>query len=108
MRREASHVAKVKCVGTSHDEFPDYGLESPTTLNGSPVTIHLQVDDADTWFDRAVNAGATVTTPLDDMFWGDRYGRLVDPCGHYWSIASQIGEVSREEMMQRAAAELAN
>ncbi len=45
--------------------------------------------------------------PLDDMFWGDRYGRLIDPFGHYWSIASQIGDVSREEMMRQAAAELA-
>ncbi len=90
-----------------NDEFPEYGLESPATLNGSPVTIHLQVDNADAWFNRAISAGATETMPLDDMFWGDRYGRLVDPFGHYWSIASQFGDVSREEMMRQAAAELA-
>ncbi|WP_235657200.1 VOC family protein [Fischerella thermalis] len=71
------------------------------------MTIHLQVDDADTWFNRAISAGATEIMPLDDMFWGDRYGRLIDPFGHYWSIASQIGDVSREEMMRQAAAELA-
>ncbi|KRA58594.1 glyoxalase [Caulobacter sp. Root655] len=54
------------------------------------VTLHLQVDDADTWWNRAIEAGATVRFPLADQFWGDRYGQLVDPFGHSWSIASKI------------------
>jgi PhnB protein len=56
----------------------------------SAVTLHLQVDDADAWWNRAVEAGATVRFPLADQFWGDRYGQLVDPFGHTWSIASKI------------------
>lgn len=71
------------------DDFPEYcgGAES-----GKPasVTLHLQVDDADAWFDRAVEAGATPTMPLADMFWGDRYGQVKDPFGHTWSIASPV------------------
>lgn len=69
------------------DEFPDYGAKLP---EGGPagVTLHLQVDDADTWFARALDAGATVTLPLSTQFWGDRYGQLRDPFGHAWSIGS--------------------
>lgn len=71
-----------------HDEFPEYVTE----LSGKPdgVTLHLQVDDADAWFDRAVAAGASVVMPLDTMFWGDRYGQVKDPFGHQWSIGSSI------------------
>ncbi|MDX2231492.1 MAG: VOC family protein [Leptolyngbyaceae cyanobacterium bins.349] len=87
-----------------NDEFPDMGCPSPMKLNGSPVTIHLQVEDVDTVFEQALQAGATVTMPLQDMFWGDRYGKLVDPFGHHWSLATHIEDVSSEEMQQRAAA----
>jgi uncharacterized glyoxalase superfamily protein PhnB len=80
------------------DEFPQCGSLSPTSLKGSPVTLHLYVDDADASFKRAVDAGATVRMPLDDMFWGDRYGVLVDPFGHSWSIATHIRDVSPQEM----------
>jgi uncharacterized glyoxalase superfamily protein PhnB len=73
-----------------NDEFPDLDCHSPTTLKGSPVTIHLDVADVDAWFSRAIAAGATVVMPLEDMFWGDRYGKLTDPFGHHWSIASPI------------------
>jgi PhnB protein len=71
-----------------HDEFPEYVSE----LSGKPdgVTLHLQVDDADAWFDRAVAAGAIVVMPLDNMFWGDRYGQVKDPFGHQWSIGASI------------------
>ena len=71
-----------------HDEFPEYVTE----LSGKPdgVTLHLQVDDADAWFDRAVAAGASVVMPLDNMFWGDRYGQVKDPFGHQWSIGASI------------------
>jgi uncharacterized glyoxalase superfamily protein PhnB len=84
------------------DEFPQWGSMGP---NGkSPVTIHLYVTDADAVFNRAVAAGATVTMPLADMFWGDRYGKLVDPFGHHWSIAAHMEDVTPEQMNERMAA----
>jgi PhnB protein len=71
------------------DDFPEWkgGVEA-----GAPtgITLHLQVDDADRWWNRAVEAGATVTMPLADQFWGDRYGSLKDPYGHSWSIGSPV------------------
>ena len=81
------------------DEMPEHGALGPQALKGTPVTIHLQVEDADAAFARAMRAGAMVTMPLADMFWGDRYGRVVDPFGHHWSIATHLREVSREEMV---------
>ena len=81
------------------DEMPEHGTLGPQALKGSPVTIHLQVEDADAVFARAVQAGATVGMPLADMFWGDRYGQVVDPFGHRWSVATHMREVSREEMV---------
>lgn len=90
------------------DEYPEMGGMSPNTLGGSPVTLHLSVDDADVWFERAVKAGAAVTMPLENMFWGDRYGMVVDPFGHHWSIASSVESVSPEEMEHRAAAWIKN
>lgn len=72
------------------DEFPDWGARSPQALGGTPVTIHLYVDNADRVFGQAVAAGATATMPLQDQFWGDRYGKVTDPYGHEWSIAMQI------------------
>lgn len=80
------------------DEYADQGMLSPQTLDGSPVTIHLYVADADAAFARAIAAGATVTMPLADMFWGDRYGRLVDPFGHHWSVATHQRDLSPEEI----------
>jgi PhnB protein len=71
------------------DEFPEYGGE--TEVVPAAVTIHLQVDDADEWWNRAVLAGGVPVQPLADQFWGDRYGRLMDPFGHCWSIGSPIG-----------------
>jgi uncharacterized glyoxalase superfamily protein PhnB len=84
------------------DEFPDWGSVGPETLNGTPVVIHLYVEDADSVFDRAVQAGATVTMQLQDMFWGDRYGQVRDPFGHSWSVATHVRDVSIEEMEQAA------
>jgi uncharacterized glyoxalase superfamily protein PhnB len=82
------------------DEFPDMGSLGPKSLKGSPVSIHLYVADVDAFTERAVAAGAKVTMPLADMFWGDRYGQLEDPFGHRWSVATHIRDVTPEEMQQ--------
>ena len=80
------------------DEMPDYGALGPKALKGSPVTIHLYVEDVDAFAARAVAAGAKVTMPVADMFWGDRYGQLEDPFGHHWSVATHIRDVTPAEM----------
>jgi len=82
------------------DEFPDFGALGPKSLKGSPVTLHLYVEDVDAFVKHAVDAGAKITMPLEDMFWGDRYCRLEDPFGHHWSVATHIREVSRNEMQE--------
>jgi PhnB protein len=80
------------------DEMPEWGALSPKSLNGSPVTIHLYVDNVDAVFARAVKAGATAKLPVTDMFWGDRYGVLVDPFGHSWSVATHLRDMTVEEI----------
>jgi len=82
------------------DEMPEWGALGPKSLKGSPVTIHLYVEDVDAFAARAVAAGAKITMPVADMFWGDRYGKLEDPFGHHWSIGTHIRDVSPEEMKQ--------
>jgi PhnB protein len=82
------------------DEMPEWGAFGPKSLKGSPVTIHLYVENVDAFIKRAVAAGARITMPLDDMFWGDRYCKLEDPFGHHWSVATHIRDVSPEEMRQ--------
>jgi PhnB protein len=86
------------------DEFPEWGGKGPKALGGTPVTLHLQVTDADAVFKSAVDAGATVKMPIADMFWGDRYGIVIDPFGHSWSIATHIKDMSPEEMMEAGKA----
>ena len=83
------------------DEFPD-SVVSPSTLGGTTVTMHLYVPDVDDFFNRAVEAGATVVMPVADQFWGDRYGILRDPFGHRWSIASRIEDLSPQKLQDRA------
>ena len=80
------------------DENPEWSMNSPLTLGGTPVTLHLYVADADAALAQAVEAGATLTMPAADMFWGDRYGQVRDPFGHTWSIATHIRDVSPEEI----------
>ena len=82
------------------DEFPEHGSFGPKAMQGSPVTLHLYVDDVDAVFRRAVDAGAKVTMPVADMFWGDRYGRLEDPFDHQWSVATHVRDVKPEEMQE--------
>jgi PhnB protein len=84
-----------------NDDFPemtDGKSMTPKALGGTPVTIHLTVTDVDTKFQQAVDAGATVVHPLEDAFWGDRYGVVADPFGHQWSMGQPMREVSAEEM----------
>jgi PhnB protein len=80
------------------DESPEWGMLGPKARNGSSVYIHLYVDDVDAFTARAVAAGATLTMPVTDMFWGDRYGQLDDPFGHRWSVATHVHDVTPAEM----------
>ncbi|HEY3268463.1 MAG TPA: VOC family protein [Armatimonadota bacterium] len=85
------------------DEFPEHGGKGPLTLGGSPVALTLRVADCDAVFNRAVEAGCTVTMPLADTFWGDRYGMVTDPFGHLWGIATTQRQVSEDEIHQAMA-----
>lgn len=84
------------------DEFPEMGSFGPKSLKGTAVTIHLYVEDVDSFAQRAVNAGAKVIMPVADMFWGDRYGLLEDPFGHQWSIATPVRDVPPEDLARLA------
>ena len=84
------------------DEMKECDAMGPKSLNGSPVTIHLYVDDVDAVVTRAVAAGAKVTMPVDDMFWGDRYGKLEDPFGHHWSVATHLRDLTPAEVAKAA------
>ncbi|WP_394777301.1 VOC family protein [Undibacterium sp.] len=85
------------------DEFPQWNSFSPLHLKGSPVTVHLYVEDVDATFAQAVAAGATVRMPVADMFWGDRFGALTDPFGHQWSVATHTRDMTPEQMQQEMA-----
>jgi uncharacterized glyoxalase superfamily protein PhnB len=84
------------------DENLEWGARSPLSTNGSPVSLHIYVADADATFERALQAGAKVRYPLEDAFWGDRYGKVTDPFGHEWAIATRQKEMSLSEMKQAA------
>jgi PhnB protein len=83
------------------DEVPEMECRSPETLGGSPTGIYLYVRDVDETFHKAVEAGATVKRPLEDMFWGDRTGSVLDPFGHAWDLATHREDVPPEEMKRR-------
>lgn len=89
------------------DDFPEFCSDgkasSPKALGGTPVTIHRYVKDCDAAIERAVQAGATVRMPAEDMFWGDRYGVVTDPFGHEWSLATHVRDVDQEEMASALA-----
>jgi PhnB protein len=80
------------------DEQPQFGALSPQSTGGTGMGLHIYVEDVDSAFARAVKAGAKVEMPVSDMFWGDRYGKLADPFGHKWSIATHKADLSAEEM----------
>ncbi len=86
------------------DELPAQGIYAPTTLGASPVAIHLYFADVDTVWEMAIEAGATVIVPLTDTYWGERYGKFVDPYGHILSIATRVEALNADEIAARAAA----
>ena len=86
------------------DEYPEFGHRGPKSLGGTTVTIHLYVEDADAVFRRAYYAGAKILKPVQDEFYGDRNGKLEDPFGHIWFIATRKEDVSPEEVLERFAA----
>ena len=86
------------------DEFPEMGFVSPQTLGGSPVGIMIYVDDVDTVFKQAIDAGATEKKAVQDQFYGDRSGTLTDPFGHVWTVATHKEDVAPEEIEKRLAA----
>jgi PhnB protein len=105
--RETIGHAEVQ-VGDSRimlaDEFPEMNFRSPRAVGGTPVTIHLYVNDVDKVMKKAVAAGAKLLRPVTDQFYGDRSGSLEDPFGHVWHIATHIEDVPMKELKKRAAA----
>ena len=89
------------------DEFPSMGAKSPQSLGGSPVGLMLYVPDCDAVVTRAVAAGATLERPLQDQFYGDRSGTIVDPFGHKWTIGTHLEDITPEEMAKRSAEQMA-
>jgi PhnB protein len=89
------------------DESPEMGHKSPQSLGGTPVSLMFYVSDVDAQFASAITAGATVTQPLKDQFYGDRSGTLVDPSGHIWTIATHTEDVAPDEMDRRMKAMMA-
>jgi uncharacterized glyoxalase superfamily protein PhnB len=96
--------AEIK-IGDSHiflaDEMPEWGSKSPLMLGGTATAVCLYVEDADAVFNQAVSAGARVAMPLADQFWGDRYGKLVDPFGHEWAVATHLEDLTPAEIKKR-------
>jgi PhnB protein len=86
------------------DEYPQMGYRSPKSLGGTPVSIMIYVEDVDTVYKQALDAGATELKPLQDQFYGDRSGTLTDPFGHVWTVATHKEDVTMEEMNRRMAA----
>ncbi|MFQ5429714.1 MAG: VOC family protein [Phycisphaerae bacterium] len=87
-----------------NDEFPGCGPRAPTSLSGSSSVVHLYVEDVDAVFDRAIQAGGKAIMPVSDTFWGDRYGMLTDPSGHFWSVSTHKEDLTPEQIGERAQA----
>ena len=86
------------------DENPEMDIRGPAAFGGTPVSLHVYVEDADAVFDRAVEAGAKSLRPVEDRFYGDRSGQFEDPFGHRWDVSTHVEDVPPEEMSKRAAA----
>ena len=89
------------------DPFPHAQSKPPKELGGTTGGVFLYVEDVDATFQQATGAGATVTMPLEDMFWGDRFGSVMDPFGHHWSLATHTEDLTEEEIAQRSEAAMA-
>ena len=87
------------------DEFPEMDFRSPRSIGGTPVHIHLYVEDVDAVVGRALASGAKVLRPVQDQFYGDRSGSLIDPYGHVWHVATHKEDLSMDELRRRAAAQ---
>jgi PhnB protein len=85
------------------DEFPDMGAVGPKSTGGTPVTLHVYVEDVDAVFENALASGATEIRAVENQFYGDRSGQFEDPFGHQWNVASHVEDVPPEEMEKRAA-----
>lgn len=85
------------------DEFPEMNIFSPQSVGGTSIVLMLTTQDVDTLWQRAIEAGAEVFHPLQDAFWGDRQGQIIDPFGHRWGLAQHIRDVSPEEIAHAAA-----
>jgi PhnB protein len=85
------------------DEHPEIGARGPKSVGGTPVSLHVYVEDVDSVFERAIDAGAKAVRPVEDRFYGDRSGGFEDPFGHRWDVATHVEDVSAEEMDKRAA-----
>jgi PhnB protein len=86
------------------DEYPEMGFRGPHSLGGSPVMLHLYVDDCDAMVNKAVTAGAKLVRPVQDQFYGDRNGTVEDPFGHTWHVSTHVEDLTPEEIDKRAAA----
>jgi PhnB protein len=86
------------------DEFPEMGVVSPQSVGGVYSTLSIDTDDVDALWQSAVEAGAEVLQPLQDMFWGDRHGEIIDPFGHKWALAQHVRDVPADEIRAAAAA----
>jgi PhnB protein len=86
------------------DEHPEMGVLAPPTVGGTPVGLHVYVDDVDAAVAKAVAAGAVLKRPVENQFYGDRLGSILDPSGHLWHVSTHIEDVSPEEIARRAAA----
>jgi uncharacterized glyoxalase superfamily protein PhnB len=102
-RRLSICTGLVRRLWRGAGQLPERGGAGPKSLKGSPVTIHLYVENVDATVARAVAAGAKVTMPVEDQFWGDRFAMLEDPFGHKWSVATHIHDLSTEEIQQAMA-----
>ena len=85
------------------DEHPEMNARGPKTVGGTPVSLHVYVEDADSVFERAVEAGAEPLQPVEDKFYGDRSGGFEDPFGHHWNVATHVEDIPPDEMSKRAA-----
>jgi PhnB protein len=90
------------------DENPEMAIHGPKTIGGTPVTLHVYVEDSDAAFERALNTGAKSLRPVENQFYGDRSGQFEDPFGHKWNVATHIADVPPDEMEKRAAAAMAS